>query len=276
MRVIVTGASGFIGGYLIRNLAARGVDVVAVSRRAMPGGCLVEDYSQSPAGDVLVHLAENNDRASVEQDGHQYESSAITTLSALLSKGYGRFVYASSAVLYGDASQNPHPTTDPVYADDVYTRVKHQSESAVLGSGHGIAVRLANIYGKGMPRGNVMSTVLEQIPGQQPLSLWDESPVRDFLWVEDAVEGIATLATALPVSGSAQGVVNLGTGVGTSIGTLARMALDLSGESTRTVVSTRPSGKSSALVLDVSETAFTWGWRPATTLRQGLERLLTA
>jgi UDP-glucose 4-epimerase len=234
----------------------------------------VVDYSQSPSGDVLIHLAENNDRAHVANAGQAYEEQVISTLAALIEKGYSRVVYASTAVLYGDANNWAHSSSDSIRIDDAYTRIKRLSELLVLKLSGGVVVRLGNIYGPGMSKNNVMSTILRQIPGTGSLEVIDTNPVRDFVWVQDAAEGIVALALSQYKRGIEGGLFNLGTGIGTSIGDLASMALEIGGQSDRRVKAKCPSDRQSTLILDSTDITLTCGWEPETSLQQGLPILL--
>jgi nucleoside-diphosphate-sugar epimerase len=275
LKVVVTGASGFLGMYVLNLLSKHeNIDVIAVTRKAIDGWYRVSDYSQAPVGDILIHLAENNDRSMVSKSAEVYEEEVRNTLNALLAKGYRRVIYTSSSLLYGDKDVHPHSPSDPVQSNDIYTRVKIQSESAVLKMPYGIVVRLANVYGPGMSNNNVISAILRQIPGKDRLEVMDTSPVRDFIWVEDAAEGIVALALSNFKQNNKIKLFNIGTGVGTSIGSLAKLALSISEEPDRFVHSKEVLDRQSSLILDFSSTNSVCGWQPKTSLRQGLTQML--
>ena len=227
-------------------------------------------YAEAPSGDALIHLAQDPDRGRVNAAGSATENAALETLKSLLSKGYERVVFASSAAVYGHASDQPHLPADPVVANDAYARMKLRSEREVQDKG-GVAVRLANAYGPGMSPTNVLSIILSQIPGDGPLRVQDVVPVRDFLWVDEAADGFARLACGdfdLPP------VVHLGTGVGTSVGEAAKIALRIAGEENREVIGAAASPGKSTVILDFRETTQLCGWRPLVNMYQGLSRLL--
>lgn len=269
MRVVVTGASGFLGSFIARGLTYAGVSTLRVSRQDIPGFLQVAKYADSPVGDVLIHLAEINNRSRVNQLSVEYEHEVSSTLYALLAKGYGKVIYASSSVIYGDGGCTPHIESDPVSPIDTYTRLKLASEQSVLSCG-GVVVRLANIYGPGMAAENVLSRILGQLDQNGPIELQDTSPVRDFIWVEDAAEVIIKMAIQ-----QAQGLFNVGTGIGTSIGELARMALEEAKQPQRQIVSTQSTAKPSCIVLDITKTKQYLHWQPSVLLNEGLRRLVS-
>jgi UDP-glucose 4-epimerase len=276
--VVVTGASGFIGRAVVAELAARGEPVVAASRRPVadktPAHALqIKDYAElepPAAGAILVHLAEPRDIAAVELAAESDEAQSRAVLTELLAKAWGHVVYISSAAVYGDQGEWARRPDDPVDPRGRYASAKVAAERDVLARG-GAVVRLANVYGPGMAANNVMSEILAKIPRTGPLAVRDTAPVRDYLWIEDVARGIAEVAVK-----RVAGIVNLGTGRGTSVGELAQMALDAAGEGARPVVATAPAAAASVIVLDIARTTELLGWRPVVTLEKGLKSLLAS
>jgi UDP-glucose 4-epimerase len=266
-RVIVTGAAGFVGRHLIPLLRDE-FELVPTSRRQYPGVVQVENYVEVPEGDLLIHLAEESDRGAVSRAGEAFVERSVKLAEALSARFQRRIIYASSGLVYGDKSELPCRVDAPVFAVDAYSRAKLLGEKAVLDAG-GTVVRLANLFGPGMSAGNIMSDILRQTPGKGPLEVRDAAPIRDFLAVSDAAAAIALLAKSeLP------GIVNVGSGIGTSVRNLAKIALALAGEDEREIVATCPSPQRSINVLDISETSKTLGWTPSLSLKDFMKNAL--
>ncbi|MDA0654616.1 MAG: NAD-dependent epimerase/dehydratase family protein [Proteobacteria bacterium] len=260
MKIVVTGASGFIGGAVLHALADDAdIEAVPVSRRPLPGGVRVADYTESPSGDVLLHLA---------GDPRADAGGASTVMPSLFDGRYRRVVLASTAALYGDATATPHTPFDAIRTPSRYTAGKRADERRTLERG-GVVARIANVYGPGMNPGTVVSDILAQIPGDGPLRIGNGAAVRDFIWVGDVAAGLVAMAR-----GAADGIYNLGTGIGTAVADLARLALDLAGEPARPVAA--QSGSPSALVVDIGTTTGRFDWRPGIALADGLGQLLAA
>jgi nucleoside-diphosphate-sugar epimerase len=275
---VVTGASGFIGRAAVSALARRDMPVLAVSRRTAVFDppvrpIIVKDYLELelPTGDaVLIHLAEPRDIGAVDNTDEVYVAERRAIMRILLAKGWGHVVYASSAAVYGDHVAVRHRTGDAVNPQSGYAEAKAACELDVLTRG-GTVARLSNVYGPRMAPNNVISDILRQIPGKGPLTVSDRRPLRDYLWIDDAGEGLAALA----ISGKS-GVFNLGTGIGISVGDLAHAILECAGQSGREVYASAASERTSHLVLDISETIKELGWTPKVTLAQGLAHLIGA
>jgi UDP-glucose 4-epimerase len=271
--VVVTGASGFIGRALVTELARRHQNVMAVARtpQSWPAGVdgtLVKRYADLVLPDhaTVIHLAEIRNQGTIKDVNHSAECMAL--VRSLQAQGPRRFVYTSSAVVYGDTMLHPRLPDEKLSPDGVYAMAKVACEGLALAAG-GTVVRLANVYGPGMAKDSVLAEILAQIPGRSPLTIRDGRPVRDFLWIEDAARGLADLAL-----GRVRGVFNLGTSVGTSIADLARLVLRSAGEGRRTIRETHPTEQASSIILDIEMIAGTVGWRPIVTLGDGVARLL--
>ena len=265
--VVVTGASGFIGRSVVNELAGRRVPHLAVRRSGIGNTQRLASYRDSPAGKVLIHLAEESRVDAIDAKSAQEQEEV---LAALIAKGFSRIVYASSAAVYGDASRDPRRPGDATIAANAYLAGKLACERRVLTAG-GVVVRLANVYGPMMHATTVMAEILRQVPIRGPVLVRDLAPVRDFLWIEDAARGVVDIAL-----GAGRGVFNLGNGIGASIADLARLVVNTAGQEGRELKATAASGRASTLVLDIALTQETFGWRPETTLADGIRRMIAA
>jgi len=263
--IVVTGASGFLGRAILRQLKCEGRNVFGVSRRATPETHQVASYEETPEADVIIHLAEEPDRNKFNR-ANSADVLQAAKIAQILCGRAGRVIYASSGVVYGDKYDAPFTTNMSAVQSDQYSRSKIQNERIVLNAG-GIVLRLSNLYGRQMSKTNVMSDIMRQIPGEGPLHVINDTPVRDFLSVEDAARAFV-LATTYVRSG----VLNVGSGIGLSIGDLARLALTEAGETQRSVRATNRSSGFSMNVLNVADTQRLLGWISADSVRDFFRR----
>lgn len=271
MKIVVTGSSGFVGQAVVRELLTRDVDVIGVCRTPVDSDLplvIIPNYSHTPVGDVLIHLAEGSNLASIQKKGADYQKQALNILSGLINKGFSHVIYGSSGLVYGTKGDYPRSPNESVSPENIYTQTKLACEKFIL-EVKGISVRMANIYGFGMASNSVISDILKQIPGNNPIQVRDNSPVRDFLWIEDAACGIVEMALS-----SGSGIYNLGSGVSVSIGDLLEKILYLAGQSYRQIQVLQPLKETSNLTLDISLTTSTFGWLPKVGLEEGLRCLM--
>jgi UDP-glucose 4-epimerase len=253
--IVVTGASGFLGQALIARLRALGLPFTAVSRRIQPEFHSVVDYKDTPTGDVLIHLAEEPDRAKANSLGEAYIDYSAGVVQTLVKRA-GTFIYASSGVVYGDKCDAPFRTDAAVVPTDLYSLGKVHNEGLVLAAG-GTVLRISNLFGPGMSSNNVISDISSQLCSTSALQLRDDLPVRDFLNVSAAADAIVlTLRTPSP------GIFNVGSGIGMSIRELALLALRSVGRQDADIVVNQTTTRSSVNILNIDETKCRLGWSP--------------
>jgi nucleoside-diphosphate-sugar epimerase len=227
-RAIVLGASGFIGGALVRSLAAGGLPVVAHSSRTLdltrPEAFAVLDGTVGP--DTALVLA-----AALTPDRGQTVETLLTNLAMVGNLGrylaahpVGHWTYLSSDAVYGfDA--NPVLETTPVAPGGYYALAKYGGEklaeyAAAAAGIPALILRLTAVYGPGDPHGAYgPNAFARSLARDRTIRLFgDGEEERDHLYVEDA----AGLAAALLRAGQT-GVFNLATGESRSFGEVVTM-----------------------------------------------------
>jgi nucleoside-diphosphate-sugar epimerase len=262
--VVVTGASGFIGKALLSQLKLNNISAIGLSRKGGYGLKKVSSYLGWEPGvnTVLVHLAQPNNVSNAS------EGNELTLCKALSEKPWAHIVYVSSSVVYGDKELFPHKPDEKILPICEYAKVKLACENIIMGVG-GTCLRFANIYGSGMAKNSVISDIITQIPGIDPLIVKNERPIRDFLWIDDATRCLMQ-ATLLRRGG----IFNVGSGTGISIGEIATLSLNLAGENDRLVISESLTQGISCLVLDISDTLKKLNWSPEINISKGLSNLI--
>lgn len=198
-RIIVTGASGFIGDALVRHLARLSHEVVAISRRPAANICgirtaLVGRYGDAAAirqlagaGDCVVHLAAPAHRRAADP-AEQAASVADTAMfaQACADAGVARFILLSSIGVNGNSSAGtPFTETAPPAPVEPYALAKSQAEDAVrsvaaLSAGMELVVlRPPLVYGNGAP-GN-FARIAAAVRRGIPLPLMAFRNLRSFI-----------------------------------------------------------------------------------------------
>ncbi|MGH8932571.1 MAG: NAD-dependent epimerase/dehydratase family protein [Egibacteraceae bacterium] len=253
-RVLVTGACGFIGRAVVRELAAAGARVVAAYRRDTPTPFLPRDsvaldlldhgaLVRSLDGvDLVVHLAARSGGIEFQEARHVdifAENHALTksVLAAATQAGVTRVFLASSAVVYRDGAGGQllderaavvAPGIQPV-SGYAWSKLTDEALGGWYGLEGGLEVvtgRFGNVYGPGGSPSTVVHALVRRAlaaPTGGRFVVWgDGTAVRSFLYLSDAARAAATVLER-GVSGQ---VYNLDSSIPTTIHELARTVRD--------------------------------------------------
>lgn len=299
MRVLITGAAGFLGSHLVDRFLAEGHDVVGVDNyltgraeniahlAAHPCFRFVHaDVSEGipvdgPFGGVL-HFA--SPASPPDYQAHPIETlrvGSMGTMNALaLAERHGaRFFLASTSEVYGDPLVHPQPESywgnvSSIGPRSMYDESKRFAEAAVMAwhRSRGVdtrIVRIFNTYGPRMrPRdGRVVSNFVVQALRGEPLTVYGEGKqTRSFCYCTDEVDGIYRLFQSDRTEPT-----NIGNPGEFTMLELAELVLELTGSTSPVVHQPLPTDDPKVRKPDITVARTVLGWEPKIPLREGLQ-----
>jgi len=302
VRVLVTGAAGFLGSHLCDRFVADGHSVVAM------------DNYLTGSPENLAHLLGREGFELVQQDVTEYvhvsgaldgvlhfaspasptdyldlpiqtlKVGSLGTHKVLgLSKAKrARFLLASTSEVYGDPLVHPQPESywgnvNPIGPRGVYDEAKRFSEALTMAyqRAHGVDTRIVRIFNTFGPRmrpgdGRVVSNFIVQALRGEPLTVYgDGSQTRSFCFVSDEVEGIYRLFQSEITQ-----PINIGNPAEFRVGELAELVLELTGSTSEIRHLPLPEDDPKTRQPDIALARELLGWEPETSLREGLVRTI--
>ena len=299
MRVLVTGAAGFLGSHLTDRLLGEGHTVVGV------------DNLSTGDAENLAHLARETRFRFEECDickpfdfgrvdyvfnmaspasPPEYLRLGIETLrvgsvgtenTLEIAAKYGAgHLHASTSECYGDPLQHPQKETywghvNPVGPRSVYDEAKRYAEALVMAyhRSRGVNTHLIRIFNTYGPRlhgsdGRVISNFMMQALRNEPLTIYgDGNQTRSFCYVDDLIEGILRLSRT-----SEHMPVNLGNPNEFTILECAQAILEVTGSKSELRFEDLPEDDPTRRCPDITKARTLLDWEPRIQLREGLER----
>ena len=268
MRVAITGASGFLGRSISKYLTLFGIECLNITRKDIYKGFKVKDYKDTPDTEIIIHLAQSNNRYYVNDQNEKYIENNLKTTSNIAKKNFRKLIYLSSALVYGDQFDRPRRTNEKVSIYDNYSKIKIKSEEIILDN-KGIVFRLSNLYGPGMSNKNVLSKIIKQVKYKNSIKMFNGNSVRDFVWINDVNNAILKAI----VSNTKESIFNIGSGFGISIKELINIVQSIYGTNLSVSYENYNSPKSN-IILDIANTTKNLDWTPKTKIREGLYHIM--
>jgi dTDP-glucose 4,6-dehydratase len=301
MKVLVTGAAGFVGSHLCETLLKQNHTVVGVDNfytgnqdnvallRKLRGfefleRDICEPFDPGPVDLILNFASPASPRDYLRLGIETLRVGSVGTENMLqLAEKYdARFLHASTSECYGDPLVHPQPESywghvNPIGPRSVYDEAKRFSEAMVMAyhryRGVNTAlVRIFNTYGTRMQLhdGRVIPNFMTQAVRGEDLTVYgDGTQTRSFCYVSDEVDGILRLAASeehLPV--------NIGNPIEFTMLECVEAVLEVTGSSSRVVFEPLPQDDPKQRRPDITRARKLLGWEPKVDLREGLELCL--
>lgn len=288
MRILLTGAGGFLGRPLQAQLRAAGHEVLAWTRTGAQAVELFDATAREQAlheacrpapVDTLVHLAWIATPGIYLQDPSNIEHARVAEqlVEQALALGVRRIVGVGTCLEYARDLRPRHAAHSPLAPDSLYARSKLAFHRAALErcarAGAELAwARVFHVFGPGEPAAKLTSYLVDRLRAGQPAELGPGDAVRDFVSLDDVTRGLAMAA-----SGRLTGCFNLASGQATSVRQLAELVAEELGAANLLRWGARPAAadEDPYLVADLEELR-AQGMLPRVDLRQGVRALLAS
>jgi CDP-glucose 4,6-dehydratase len=302
--VLVTGATGVVGSWLVKDLLEQGASVVTLIRDETPESELIRsgDLLRTTrvrgelvdqrllqrtlvehAVDVVFHLGAQTQVVTAEREPFgTMEANVRGTYNVLesvrVAAPAAALVVASSDKAYGSSDQLPYTEEHPLAGRGVYDASKSAADLIALAYGRSYGLRLGiarcgNIYGGGDVNWDriVPGTIRSLLRGERPVLRSDGRPRRDYLYVRDAVGAYLALGRVV-IDGSVSGeAFNFGHNAPVSVLEIVSELRGIMGrENLEPVILDEAPLEIPDQYLDASKAEQRLGWRPAFGLHDGL------
>jgi UDP-glucose-4-epimerase GalE len=295
--ILVAGGAGYVGSHTVAGLVAAGRRVVVLDdlstghREVLRGVPLVVGSVDDPdlvtrtcaahGVDAVLHFAGRISVAESVRDPALYERANVTATGVLAAAvaraGVKRFVFSSSAAVYGNPERVPIPEDHPQRPTSPYGESKARAERVLAASGLAVAaLRYFNAAGaeprlslgeRHDPETHLVPLALAAARHGTPLSVFGEdyptpdgTCVRDYIHVVDLARAHLAALERLE-AGRGGGAWNLGTGAGCSVREVVGAVERATGRRVTVHAAPRRVGDPAVLVADPSRAARDLGWR---------------
>ena len=302
MRILITGAAGFLGSHLCDRFLRDSHQVVGLDNfitgnpdniAHLTGHAQFEfvrhnistyTYVAGPVDGILHFASPASPIDYLEHPIATLKVGALGTHNALgLAKAKkARFLLASTSEVYGDPLVHPQPESywgnvNPIGPRGVYDEAKRFAEAITMAyhRAHDVDTRIVRIFNTYGPRmrpndGRVVSNFIVQALRREPLTIYgDGTQTRSFCFVEDEIEGIYRLF----LSGETR-PTNIGNPNEFTIGQLAELVRDLTGLDSQVEYRELPVDDPRVRRPDIARARAQLGWEPRIGLREGVQRTI--
>lgn len=274
--VLVTGADGFLGQHIIRDLTGHGFNVLP-KRRTDGDVTKRATWDKFPASDFLVHLAGLTFvPASWENPTEFVQSNSISTSHALdfCRKNKTKMIFLST-YLYSSKLSTPIKETDEIDPSNPYALSKFLGEQlcSFYAKQFGVEViilRPFNVFGFGQNMRFLIPSIISQATKSDEISVLDIRPARDYVFIEDLLDAVhKSITSDLPF-----GIINVGTGVASTVEQLIFSLADVIGRKLSISSSNQERfGEINSTQADISQAKLLLGWQPKWSLSEGLREV---
>ena len=302
MRVLITGAAGFLGSHLCDRFLRMDSRVIGMDNHLTGNPANLAHLADHPGFQFVRHDVTTHMEVEGSLDGVLHFASPASPVDYLelpiqtLKVGalgthkalglafakHARFLIASTSEVYGDPLVHPQPeeywgNVNPVGPRGVYDEAKRFAEAMTMAYHryHDLDTRIVRIFNTYGPRmrphdGRVVSNFIVQALRGEPLTIYgDGSQTRSFCYVDDLIDGIVRLWE----SGTAD-PTNVGNPHEFTVRQLAELVLRLTGSRSPIVQKPLPVDDPRVRQPDITRARTTLGWEPQVALEEGLRRTI--
>jgi len=302
MRILLTGAAGFLGSHLTAGLLERGYEVIGLDDLSTGSSRNLSKFEKNKKFEFVNQDVRLPFHAEVDgilnfacpASPRHYQSDPVRTIETNflgiinmlhLAKSIGaKLVQASTSEVYGDPSFSPQPETywgnvNPIGIRSCYDEGKRAAETLCFDYRRQFhldtrVLRIFNTYGPNMSPddGRVVSNfIVQALTGKDITIYGDGSQTRSFCYVSDLIEGIIKL---FEVKSNPESPVNLGNPNEFTMIQLAESVLRLTKSKSKIIFEPLPEDDPQQRRPDISRAKAVLDWEPMVQLEEGLQKTI--
>jgi UDP-glucuronate decarboxylase len=302
LKILVTGAAGFLGSHLSESLITKGYEVVAVDNLFTGNMQNIQHLQEYANFSFLEHdicepinlIADGIINLACPASPHHYQLSPVYTMKTsiigainlleLSKQTSARILQASTSEIYGDPLVSPQAenywgNVNPIGLRSCYDEGKRAAETLFTDyrREYGLDTRIVRIFNTYGPRmqendGRVVSNFIVQALKNENITIYgDGQQVRSFCYVDDLVEGIVSVF----LSEDNFGPINLGNPEPITISELAREIIEITGSKSKVIFMPLRSDDPQVREPDITLATEKFSWVPKISREEGLRKTIS-